>query len=106
MGNNFSGGQKQRLAITRGLVKKPELLILDDSTSALDARSERLVKEAINELDTTVVMVAQKITSVIDMDRIIVLNDGKIDGIGNHKELLQSSELYKEIYRTQKGKEQ
>ncbi len=106
MGNNFSGGQKQRLAITRGLVKKPELLILDDSTSALDARSERLVKEAINELDTTVVMVAQKITSVIDMDRIIVLDDGKVDGIGSHKELLQSSELYKEIYRTQKGKEQ
>lgn len=106
MGNNFSGGQKQRLAITRGLVKKPELLILDDSTSALDARSERLVKEAINELDTTVVMVAQKITSVIDMDRIIVLNDGKVDGIGSHKELRQSSELYNEIYRTQKGKEQ
>lgn len=106
MGNNFSGGQKQRLAITRGLVKKPELLILDDSTSALDARSERLVKEAINELDTTVVMVAQKITSVIDMDRIIVLNDGKIDGIGSHKELRQSSDLYNEIYRTQKGKEQ
>ncbi|WOO88780.1 ABC transporter ATP-binding protein [Mollicutes bacterium LVI A0075] len=106
MGNNFSGGQKQRLAITRGLVKKPELLILDDSTSALDARSERLVKEAINELDTTVVMVAQKITSVIDLDRIIVLNDGKVDGIGSHKELRQSSELYNEIYRTQKGKEQ
>lgn len=106
MGNNFSGGQKQRLAITRGLVKKPELLILDDSTSALDARSERLVKEAINELDTTVVMVAQKITSVIDMDRIIVLNEGKVDGIGNHKQLLQASDLYKEIYRTQKGKEQ
>lgn len=105
MGNNFSGGQKQRLAITRGLVKKPELLILDDSTSALDARSERLVKEAINELDTTIIMVAQKITSVIDMDRIIVLNDGRIDGIGSHKELLQSSELYKQIYRTQKGKE-
>ncbi len=106
MGNNFSGGQKQRLAITRGLVKEPELLILDDSTSALDARSERLVKEAINELNTTVVMVAQKITSVIDMDRIIVLNDGKIDGIGTHKELLESSKLYNEIYRTQKGRDQ
>ncbi|WOO86974.1 ABC transporter ATP-binding protein [Mollicutes bacterium LVI A0039] len=106
MGNNFSGGQKQRLAITRGLVKKPDLLILDDSTSALDARSERLVKEAINQLDTTVVMVAQKITSVIDMDRIIVLNDGKIDGIGTHRELRKTSDLYNEIYRTQKGKEQ
>ncbi len=106
MGNNFSGGQKQRLAITRGLVKSPELLILDDSTSALDARSERLVKEAINELDCTIVMVAQKITSVIDMDRIVVLNDGHVDAIGTHKELLESSDLYKEIYRTQKGKEQ
>ncbi len=105
MGNNFSGGQKQRLAITRGLVKKPELLILDDSTSALDARSERLVKEAINELDCTIIMVAQKITSVIDMDRIIVLDEGKIDAIGTHKELVNSSDLYKEIYRTQKGKE-
>ncbi len=106
MGNNFSGGQKQRLAITRGLVKKPELLILDDSTSALDARSERLVKEAINELDTTIIMVAQKITSVIDMDRIIVLDNGKIDGIGSHKELRETSKLYNEIYRTQKGREQ
>ncbi len=105
LGNNFSGGQKQRLAITRGLVKNPELLILDDSTSALDARSEKLVKEAINELNTTVVMVAQKITSVIDMDRIIVLNNGIIDGIGTHKELLNKSELYNEIYRTQKGRD-
>ncbi len=105
MGNNFSGGQKQRLAITRGLVKNPDLLILDDSTSALDARSERLVKEAINELDTTILMVAQKITSVIDMDKIVVLDDGKIDAIGSHKELLTSSELYQKIYATQKGKE-
>lgn len=105
MGNNFSGGQKQRLAITRGIVKNPDVLIFDDSTSALDARSERLVKEAINELDMTIVMVAQKITSVIDMDKIVVLNDGKVDSIGSHKELLNSSELYNKIYQTQRGKE-
>ncbi len=105
-GNNFSGGQKQRLAITRGLVKQPEILILDDSTSALDARSEKLVKEAINNLDCTTILVAQKITSVIDMDRIIVLNDGVVDAIGTHKELLKTSDLYNEIYRTQKGREQ
>lgn len=105
MGNNFSGGQKQRLAIARSLVKKPDLLILDDSTSALDARSEKLVKEAINELDSTVIMVAQKITSVIDMDKIIVLDNGKIDGIGTHTELKENSELYNEIYQTQRAKE-
>ncbi len=105
LGNNFSGGQKQRLAITRGLVRNPDLIIFDDSTSALDARSERLVKEAINELDMTIVMVAQKITSVIDMDKIVVLNDGKIDAIGTHKQLLKTSQLYHEIYETQKGKE-
>ncbi len=105
MGNNFSGGQKQRLAITRGLVKNPDVLILDDSTSALDARSERLVKEAINELDTAIIMVAQKITSVIDMDKIVVLNEGNVDAIGTHKELLESSALYNQIYQTQRGKE-
>ncbi len=105
MGNNFSGGQKQRLAITRGLVKNPDVLILDDSTSALDARSERLVKEAINELDSAIVMVAQKITSVIDMDKIVVLNDGCVDSIGTHSELLQTSPLYNKIYQTQRGKE-
>ncbi len=105
-GSNFSGGQKQRLSIARGLVKDPEILILDDSTSALDARSENLVKEAISK-DFTGVMtfiVAQKIASVIDMDKIIVLDEGKIDGIGTHKELLKSSKVYKEIYETQKGK--
>ncbi len=105
-GNNFSGGQKQRLSITRGLVKEPQILILDDSTSALDAKSESLVKEVINnELgDTTTIIVAQKISSVIDTDKIIVLDEGTVDAIGTHKELLESSAVYREIYETQKGK--
>lgn len=105
-GANFSGGQKQRLSIARGLVKEPEILILDDSTSALDAKSENLVKEAINNEFEGVMtfIVAQKIASVVDMDKIIVLDNGKLEGIGTHKELLETSEVYKEIYSTQKGK--
>lgn len=105
-GSNFSGGQKQRLSIARGLVKNPEILILDDSTSALDAKSENAVKEVINnELNNTLVfIVAQKISSVVDTDKIIVLNDGKVDAIGTHSELINKSETYKTIYDTQKGK--
>ncbi len=105
-GNNFSGGQKQRLSITRGLIKNPEILILDDSTSALDAKSEKLVKDVINnELgDTTTIIVAQKISSVIDTDKIIVLDEGQIDAIGTHQELINKSKVYREIYETQKGK--
>lgn len=105
-GNNFSGGQKQRLSITRGFVRNPEVLILDDSTSALDARSENLVKEAIyNELkDITTIIVAQKISSVVDTDKIIVLKEGRVDAIGKHAELVNISEAYNEIYETQKGK--
>ncbi len=105
-GNNFSGGQKQRLSITRGLIKEPEILILDDSTSALDAKSEKLVKDVINnELgDTTTIIVAQKISSVIDTDKIIVLDEGQIDAIGTHQELINTSTVYREIYETQKGK--
>ncbi len=106
-GANFSGGQKQRLSIARGFVKSPEILILDDSTSALDAKSENLVKEAINkEFDGIMTfIVAQKISSVIDTDKIIVLSEGKVDAIGTHKELIIASEVYKEIYETQKGRE-
>lgn len=105
-GANFSGGQKQRLSIARGIVKNPNLLILDDSTSALDARSENLVKEAINnELDgITTIIVAQKISSVVDTNKIIVLSEGKVDAIGTHRELVKNSDVYREIYDTQKGK--
>ncbi|WP_163654811.1 ABC transporter ATP-binding protein [Listeria sp. PSOL-1] len=106
-GSNFSGGQKQRLSISRGVIGNPKILILDDSTSALDARSEKLVKEALNnELDhTTTFIIAQKISSVIHADKILVLDAGKLVGVGNHKELLDMSSIYREIYETQKGKE-
>lgn len=103
-GANFSGGQKQRLSIARGLIKKPDILILDDSTSALDAQSEKLVKDAIySDLkDMGVVIVAQKISSIIETDKIIVLNEGSIEAIGTHKDLLEMSKTYQEIYLTQK----
>ncbi|WP_088809432.1 MULTISPECIES: ABC transporter ATP-binding protein [unclassified Listeria] len=106
-GNNFSGGQKQRLSISRGVIGDPKILILDDSTSALDARSEKLVKEALNkELDdTTTFIIAQKISSVIHADKILVLDGGKLVSVGSHKELLEISPIYQEIYETQKGKD-
>jgi len=104
---NFSGGQKQRLSITRGVIADPRVLILDDSTSALDAKSEKLVKEALDKelKDTTTFIIAEKISSVINADRILVLDEGKLVGEGTHKELLASSEVYREIYATQKAQE-
>ncbi len=106
-GNNYSGGQKQRLSISRGVIGTPKILILDDSTSALDAKSEKLVKEALaNELnDTTTFIIAQKISSVIQADKILVLDKGKLVSVGSHHELLQTSSVYQEIYETQKGKD-
>lgn len=106
-GANFSGGQKQRLSISRGVIGDPKVLVLDDSTSALDARSEKLVKEALaNELDgTTTFIIAQKISSVVQADNILVLDEGRLVAQGTHKELLKTSEVYKEIYETQKAKE-
>jgi len=106
-GNNFSGGQKQRLSITRGIIKQPKVLILDDSTSALDARSEKLVQDAFNrELsDTTTIIIAQKISSVVHADKILVLDEGRLVATGTHKELVADSEVYRQIYATQKAKE-
>lgn len=104
---NFSGGQKQRLAITRGVIANPEILILDDATSALDARSEKLVQEALDrELkSTTTVVIAEKIASIIAADQILVLDAGRISGSGTHHELLKSNPIYQAIYQTQKARE-
>lgn len=106
-GNNFSGGQKQRMSITRGIIKDPKVLILDDSTSALDAKSEKLVQEALsNDLkDTTTIIIAQKISSVVHADTILVLDEGKLVAQGTHAELVENSAVYREIYDTQKAKE-
>lgn len=106
-GANFSGGQKQRLSISRGVIGDPKILILDDSTSALDAKSEKLVKEALNNdlKDTTTFIIAQKISSVVQADKILVLDEGELVASGTHKELVASSDVYREIYETQKGKE-
>ncbi|MFZ2669576.1 MAG: ABC transporter ATP-binding protein [Streptococcus suis] len=105
-GNNFSGGQKQRISIARGVIGEPKVLVLDDSTSALDAKSEKLVQEALNhELKaTTTVIVAQKISSVIKADKILVLDEGSLIGEGTHAELVANNAVYREIYETQKGR--
>ena len=106
-GSNFSGGQKQRMSIARGVVNNPNILILDDSTSALDAKSEKLVQEALNkELQgTTTIIIAQKISSVVHADKILVLDQGRLIGQGTHAELVTTNDVYREIYETQKGKE-
>ncbi|MBR3920423.1 MAG: ABC transporter ATP-binding protein, partial [Oscillospiraceae bacterium] len=107
-GVNVSGGQKQRLCIARALLKKPAIVILDDSTSAVDTATDSKIRQAFREklADTTTIIIAQRISSVSDADRIIVLDDGKIDGIGTHEELLSSNEIYREVYDSQqKGAE-
>lgn len=102
-GLNLSGGQKQRLCIARAIIKQPKILILDDSTSAVDTATEAKIRECFyNELkDTTVLIIAQRISSVAEADEIIVLDDGKIDSVGTYNELMQTSEIYQEIYKTQ-----
>lgn len=107
-GVNVSGGQKQRLCIARALLKRPKILILDDSTSAVDTATEAHIRSAFkNELaDATKLIIAQRITSVMDADKIIVVNEGKITGIGNHDELLQNNQEYREIYYSQMDKKE
>ena len=107
-GTNFSGGQKQRMSIARGIVSNPRILIFDDSTSALDAKSERLVQEALNKdlKGTTTIIIAQKISSVVHADKILVLDQGRLIGEGRHADLVASNAVYREIYETQKGKEE
>ena len=107
-GTNFSGGQKQRMSIARGIVSNPRILIFDDSTSALDAKSERLVQEALNKdlKGTTTIIIAQKISSVVHADKILVLDQGRLIGQGKHTDLVVSNPVYRKIYETQKGKEE
>lgn len=102
-GTNVSGGQKQRLCIARALLKKPQILILDDSTSAVDTKTDSLIRKAFKEEipNTTKIIIAQRISSVQDSDQIIVLDNGEIDGIGTHEELLKNNKIYQEVYYSQ-----
>ncbi|MFF2447347.1 ABC transporter ATP-binding protein [Neobacillus sp. NPDC058068] len=106
-GVNFSGGQKQRISIARALVKKPEILILDDSTSAVDVATEAKIKAGLKKYAAglTCLLIAQRITSIIDADKIVVLDQGEVVGFGTHQELINTCTVYQEIYQSQMGKE-
>ena len=103
-GTNVSGGQKQRLCIARALLKKPRILILDDSTSAVDTKTDALIRRAFREEipDTTKLIIAQRISSVEDADKVIVLNNGRVDDFGTPSELLERNQIYREVYQSQK----
>jgi ATP-binding cassette subfamily B protein len=102
-GVNLSGGQKQRLCIARAILKNPNILILDDSTSAVDTKTDKQIQLSFkNKIpNTTKIIIAQRINSVMDADKIIVLDNGKINGIGKHDELLKSNKIYQEVYTSQ-----
>ncbi len=102
-GTNFSGGQKQRLCIARAILKKPKIMILDDSTSAVDTKTDKLIRKGLKEdlPEMTKIVIAQRISSVEDADKIVVLDDGHIDAIGTHEELLKSNQIYQEVYYSQ-----
>ena len=102
-GANVSGGQKQRLCIARALLKKPKILILDDSTSAVDTKTDAKIRKAMREFipETTKIIIAQRTSSVEDADKIVVMNGGRIDAVGTHSELLKNNAVYREIYTSQ-----
>ncbi|MDR7002534.1 ABC transporter ATP-binding protein [Neobacillus niacini] len=106
-GVNFSGGQKQRISIARALIKKPEILILDDSTSAVDVATEAKIKESLKKYakGLTCLLIAQRITSIIDADKIVVMDQGEVVGVGTHEELIHECKVYQEIFQSQIGKE-
>lgn len=107
-GSNVSGGQKQRLSIARALAKKPKILLFDDSFSALDYKTDKSLRKALKEKvkDTTVIIVAQRISTILDADKIIVLNEGEIESMGTHQELMKSSKIYQEIAKSQLSEEE
>ena len=100
---NVSGGQKQRLCIARALLKRPKIIILDDSTSAVDTATDAAIRKALREklAGTTTLIIAQRIASVMDADRIVVMNEGTIADVGTHEELLERSEIYREVFESQ-----
>lgn len=102
-GVNVSGGQKQRLCIARALLKNPKVLILDDSTSAVDTATDAKIRSAFTEQlkDTTKIIIAQRVNSVCEADKIIVMDDGKINAVGTHDELMESCEIYQDVYKSQ-----
>ena len=102
-GVNVSGGQKQRLCIARAILKKPRILIMDDSTSAVDMVTESRIRDGLAQClpDTTKIIIAQRITSVLHADKIVILDDGKIDAVGDHWHLLETNKIYQEIYHSQ-----
>ena len=102
-GTNVSGGQKQRLCIARALLKKPKILILDDSTSAVDTKTDALIRQGFKEYipETTKIIIAQRVASVQDADMIIVMDNGKVTAVGKHEDLLKTSEIYREVYEQQ-----
>ncbi|MCR4845965.1 MAG: ABC transporter ATP-binding protein/permease [Eubacterium sp.] len=104
-GSNVSGGQKQRICIARALLKKPKILILDDSTSAVDTATDARIRKSFKEYipETTKIIIAQRVSSVMDADKIIVMEDGKINGFGSHAELLETNEIYRDVYESQQG---
>ncbi|MFR7472367.1 MAG: ATP-binding cassette domain-containing protein, partial [Ruminococcus sp.] len=107
-GSNFSGGQKQRISIARAIARHPEILIFDDSFSALDYKTDRILRKTLEETckDTTRIIVAQRIGTIRDADQIIVLDEGKIAGIGRHEELMQTCDVYQQIALSQLSKEE